>query len=275
MTDRDALLAAVIDLPEDDLPRLVFADWLEEHGEPARAAFIRTQIAAEALPPGDPNRVAMELTAAGLLREYRAAWDRELPEWVTLQDTKIVYRRGFADELSTTPRRLFRDGHELFAVAPVRVVRLRPQRRVSAATPRMFRAHEYYKRIVTLQLGPGLLGSAPLTPASLWTKRDAAGDPLDIYLLTESRKLTALRELNVSANELTDDWVLAFTRRFRRASFTRTLAVLDLSDNQITDAGADALGTTFDGVRLRLRGNRITPAGADRLRRRFGEFVEV
>ena len=52
-------------------------------------------------------------------------------------------------------------------------------------------------------------------------------------------------------------------------------AVLDLSDYQITDAGADALGTMFDGVRLRLRGNRITPAGADRLRRRFGEFVEV
>jgi uncharacterized protein (TIGR02996 family) len=273
MTDRDALLAAVIARPEDDLPRLVFADWLEEHGESAWAAFIRTQIAAEALPPGDPDRAALEWTAAGLLREYRTDWDRELPEWVTLQDTKIVYRRGFADELSTTPRRLFRDGHELGAVAPVRIVRLRPQRRVSATTPRMFRAHDYYKRIVTLQLGPGLLGTAPLTPASPWTR--AAGAPLDIYLLTESRKLTALRELNVSANDLTDDWVVAFVRRFRRSAFTRTLAVLDLSDNQITDAGADALSAMFDGVRLRLRGNRITPAGADRLRRRFGEFVEV
>jgi uncharacterized protein (TIGR02996 family) len=31
----DALLAAVADTPEDDAPRLILADWLEEHGEGA------------------------------------------------------------------------------------------------------------------------------------------------------------------------------------------------------------------------------------------------
>jgi uncharacterized protein (TIGR02996 family) len=44
MSDRDALLAAVFDRPADDAPRLVYADWLDEHGEPAQAAFIRAQI---------------------------------------------------------------------------------------------------------------------------------------------------------------------------------------------------------------------------------------
>ncbi len=42
-TDRDAFMAAILAAPDDDLPRLVFADWLDEHGEPERAEFIRVQ----------------------------------------------------------------------------------------------------------------------------------------------------------------------------------------------------------------------------------------
>jgi uncharacterized protein (TIGR02996 family) len=48
MTDADALLAAVLAEPDDDGPRLVYADWLEEHGESARAEFVRTQLALTA-----------------------------------------------------------------------------------------------------------------------------------------------------------------------------------------------------------------------------------
>jgi uncharacterized protein (TIGR02996 family) len=44
MGDRAALYAAVCANPDDDTPRLVFADWLQEHGEEKRAAFIRSQI---------------------------------------------------------------------------------------------------------------------------------------------------------------------------------------------------------------------------------------
>ena len=40
-----ALEAAVIANAEDDTPRLVYADWLDENGDPDRAAFIRTQVA--------------------------------------------------------------------------------------------------------------------------------------------------------------------------------------------------------------------------------------
>ena len=45
MTQPDALLAAIRANPADDLPRLVYADWLDEHGDPDRAEFIRLQIA--------------------------------------------------------------------------------------------------------------------------------------------------------------------------------------------------------------------------------------
>lgn len=44
-TDRDALLRAVLDHPDDDLPRLAFADWCEENGDDARAEFVRVQVA--------------------------------------------------------------------------------------------------------------------------------------------------------------------------------------------------------------------------------------
>lgn len=39
-----ALLEAVLANPADDLPRLVLADWLEEHGQTERAEFIRAQV---------------------------------------------------------------------------------------------------------------------------------------------------------------------------------------------------------------------------------------
>jgi uncharacterized protein (TIGR02996 family) len=38
-----SLLADVLAAPGDDLPRLVYADWLDEHGESERAEFIRVQ----------------------------------------------------------------------------------------------------------------------------------------------------------------------------------------------------------------------------------------
>src|SRR4051794_15056639 len=38
-----ALLRAARERPEDDSPRLVLADWLEERGDDPRAAFLRLQ----------------------------------------------------------------------------------------------------------------------------------------------------------------------------------------------------------------------------------------
>src|SRR5262245_43514127 len=38
-------LRAVAGQPDEDAPRLVYADWLDEHGDPDRAEFIRVQCA--------------------------------------------------------------------------------------------------------------------------------------------------------------------------------------------------------------------------------------
>jgi uncharacterized protein (TIGR02996 family) len=38
-----AFLAAIDEAPDEDTSRLVYADWLEENGQPARAEFLRLQ----------------------------------------------------------------------------------------------------------------------------------------------------------------------------------------------------------------------------------------
>jgi uncharacterized protein (TIGR02996 family) len=102
--ENPALLAAVIADAEDDAPRLVYADWLEEHGDPDRAAFIRNQCALFDKSPGDPDYVDLterrpEVSAA----LWRRQLGPQLPEavgfhdniWVERDDTDASYHRGF------------------------------------------------------------------------------------------------------------------------------------------------------------------------------------
>ncbi len=72
MSDREAFVAAIAANPHDDLPRLVFADWLDEHGDPERAEFIRTQIRwhhADA-----DERKQLDQRAGELFREHWQRW---------------------------------------------------------------------------------------------------------------------------------------------------------------------------------------------------------
>jgi uncharacterized protein (TIGR02996 family) len=77
-----SLLAAAAEAPDDDTPRLVLSDWLEEHDQLDRARFIRLQ--CEAARPGVPwwRRQALELEAAALWRTHASEWRAGLPEEV-------------------------------------------------------------------------------------------------------------------------------------------------------------------------------------------------
>jgi len=83
MTDLDAtgaaLLAAVRAAPHDDLPRLVFADWLDDTGDPADAAWaelIRVQCRLSEVPGSRRRGEAVRLRNAErrLLTAHGAAW---------------------------------------------------------------------------------------------------------------------------------------------------------------------------------------------------------
>ncbi len=62
MWEADALLDAIFDNPDDDTPRLVYADWLQEHGQENYAQFIRLSIKADkgSKPPVERKRLNEE-----------------------------------------------------------------------------------------------------------------------------------------------------------------------------------------------------------------------
>lgn len=94
MSDRDALLAAVRAHPDDDTPRLIYADFLDDAGESARAAFVRAQVEVARSEPWEPVAVRGRWHAADALSGR--AFAAELPPvkhpvaWA-----QNPFRRGF------------------------------------------------------------------------------------------------------------------------------------------------------------------------------------
>lgn len=74
MTDREALIAAIAAAPWDDLPRLVFADWLDDNGDPAQAEFIRAHIQLSRFRPATAEHFAIWSRCVDLFRENYANW---------------------------------------------------------------------------------------------------------------------------------------------------------------------------------------------------------
>jgi uncharacterized protein (TIGR02996 family) len=93
---RDALLAAIRETPEDDGPRLVYADWLEEHGDEhdrARAEFIRVQCELARGAPRDRQR-ELQVRERALQKGHQAAWLG--PLWSPAGETRVAFHRGLA-----------------------------------------------------------------------------------------------------------------------------------------------------------------------------------
>ena len=136
MTDRDALLRAVAANPDEDTPRLIYADLLDElGGEPnvARARFIRLQIEMTRNPARSwfalSDRLAEVCRLAG---QFADKWLDELPRWAAKEGRGQRLRaedfpRGFLDTFHVRPARFVSQGAELLDVAPVtRIVALGP-----------------------------------------------------------------------------------------------------------------------------------------------------
>ena len=86
MSDAAALLAAIRQAPDDDAPRLVYADWLDEHGQPERAEFIRVQCALARNPTP-----ALRRREAELLAEHHDAFAGHL----AAPGLRFRFERGF------------------------------------------------------------------------------------------------------------------------------------------------------------------------------------
>jgi len=76
MDEREAhaLMRGILAEPDEDAPRLVYSDWLEENGQPDRARHMRLQCRAAALPEDDPSRAALAAEAGALEAAHLAEW---------------------------------------------------------------------------------------------------------------------------------------------------------------------------------------------------------
>jgi uncharacterized protein (TIGR02996 family) len=107
MTHDEAFLQAVLANPNDDGVRLIYADFLEEHGQPERAEFIRLQCTLAKLPYADPRRPALQARELELLRLHQEAWLGPLRPLLT----HWTFRRGFLDGVIVAARHLVDPEH--------------------------------------------------------------------------------------------------------------------------------------------------------------------
>jgi len=301
-----AFLQAISEQPDDDVHRLVFADWLDDHGHPARARFLREQCAARPgeEPPDDPAAVS--------------AWREVLPP-LSRMTIGWTFRRGIPEGIScgpidaTVPGAVRVVGQLVgepaaFAVPTVREVVLDCKEVVEYDYDKHYRPLEDRGHL-DADAAQVLAGLPLLDRLDRLAIRHARIPPVALETLLASPRLGRLRSLDLAggvvpvsvARAIVDSPVAArlrvlrlpggffgYNRRWQPcvegdavavladAPTLAYLDVLDLAWNGLTDAEADALLRSRHlaaMLRLDVAANVI---GADRvgaLRRRFGTVL--
>jgi uncharacterized protein (TIGR02996 family) len=221
MQQHEAFLQAILEEPDADAPRLIFADWLDDQGESDRAEFIRTQCLLADLPAHDPRQAELERQTTLLLAEHEQRWTRELRGRVAYW----AFHRGFVEEVGARTAGFVEHSSVLFQLAPLREVHL------WAHTPIPLLADcPYLGRLRHL---------------------DLSGSPLregDVRALVESPHLAGLHGLNLSSTNLGD----TAARLLARSPHLAELRELYLFGNPIGDEGAWALAVSPHLCRLKV-----------------------
>src|SRR4051794_26810457 len=113
MSHDDAFLQSIIESPEDDAPRLVYADWLEERGDAARAEFIRVQCQRAGMDEEDPRQVGLLIRERALLKEHSRRWVGRLSDFTQ----HCEFRRGFVEQIDIGWQEFLTHATDIFAAA--------------------------------------------------------------------------------------------------------------------------------------------------------------
>jgi uncharacterized protein (TIGR02996 family) len=203
---------AILAEPDADDHRLIFADYLEDHGDPEFSAFIRLQVRlAHTCPENDVAWYADHDRAQELLARREMEWTGELKKLVPAG----VFRRGFVERVTLSARQFLEQGEQLFALAPIREVQLRD---VGDYLTPLF-ASPLLARLRGLDLSCRVLGERA------------------IARLCDSPHLEGLVSLNLGNNEIG----LAGLRRLLHAKNLPGLRELDLHMNGLGSATLDVL----------------------------------
>lgn len=149
-TSEAALLAQVIAHPDDDRPRLVLADSLQQDGD-LRGELIALQIRASKCEPAEAAPLLAR--AEELLLEHGAKWTHELRQFTLKQR----WARGFVEHVEMRAEAFAQHAGQLFALTPVRSLYLRG---VQAAMVKRIAATRELERLVDLDLSHGHVGDS-------------------------------------------------------------------------------------------------------------------
>ena len=256
-----ALLDAVKDHPDEDTPRLVLADWLDEQGDPldaARAAFIRRHVAQ-----------CRDRGAEAFIASTAPAWVPLWQRWLGPFDRLDGHFERGLPVLSGDLSPLLKFDPTLLTSETFAFVQ-----HVSAPLAEQLAALPEFRCVPGLSVGrasPQFFRSANLTGLRRLDLHGPASAA--VRALAKNPALARLRTLNLRGNRLADGPVgaLAAARHLAR------LEVLDLAENNVGESGAEALAAspTFTNLRkLDLRNNpRLTDRGKQLLRDKFGARV--
>jgi uncharacterized protein (TIGR02996 family) len=113
--------------PDDDTPRLIFADWLDEQGHADRAESIRVAIALAQLKGRDrrsPRALELRRRKASLYNGANSsAWAWPIPELCSVS-SRFAFARGFVTDLTAGIALFLDNAHILFSIHPITCVRL-------------------------------------------------------------------------------------------------------------------------------------------------------
>jgi uncharacterized protein (TIGR02996 family) len=257
MNDEAALLRAIGGHPDEDTPRLMYADWLDEHGRAERAEYIRVQIARQRKLATGEDDAQLYNREVELYRTHAAQWLYELmpPGY---EAAIVAGERGFFAKARANS-----DAVERAADHPcaglITDLTLRPNRPPLATgsfDEQLLRlvSLSHVRNLSRLYVDNGL--NRVMHESGAWVL--AAGC------------FPRLVELDVSHGLIHDRGVeaLALSEAFP------ALRVLNLSVNDITDGAVPALELLLPRLeRLDLRGNGLLTATAERLRARFSQVL--
>jgi uncharacterized protein (TIGR02996 family) len=266
VSEQQDFLRAIIAAPDDDAPRLVYADWLDENGDPERAEFIRLQCELARGDETDPRRERLRSREQQLLRDYQTFWKQQLPE---LEEVRWeAFGRGFIETVRIESREAFdQQADRIFAAAPVCEARFH---RIYQDGAKKLARSPHLARLRVLDLEDGnaignvgleaLADSPHLGALTALKLRSNSIGPAGARALARSPHLGPLDDLNLDGNGLYDDGVRALAESPR----LRHLTKLSVGWTQCGDgaAGAIAASPHLSGLTwLYLSGNRVTDAG--------------
>jgi uncharacterized protein (TIGR02996 family) len=270
-----AFLEEIRDQPEQDAPRLVLADWLEEQGDP-RGTLLRVQCWLASEPADHPARPAWEAQERDLLRQHRAGWVGlliELGAGCLLERGLLqLYgnlRRLVSGRRNRCPLDCF-DWLETLSPEPATEKVLK---RLADWPPLGQVVHLHLRNQEVPEAGMAALLASPfLGRLQTLDLRSSGLSPELACALARASSLNRLRILDLSYNRIGDTGMQALASAPQLAS----LRVLKLNQNRISDAGVEALvRSPYLGqlTMLNLYANGFSAEAGVALEKRFGDCV--